>query len=374
MVAYGLEMDFFIEDNERIWFVNRKTEGLFCVNTDDKTICLVSVIPNGGGYRMYCSGIKHDDKLFFFPYLADNILVYDIKNNMFDKITNDSIQSGMAQYTISICHGNNAIAISTYGEQSILVLNLIDHSLSKVKLNVPRNGIIGRDYEVRDGKIFLTMTDCPVLVEVDLCSFKSKNYEEKKLDEGFGTICGVESGLILTGMHGIYLWDIDSDKIDILTKYPSYIGVYDKSGNYNEGFDKNVANYIQPFWKSYVVNSKVYIVSAVVNTSLVFDWLDKSFNAIDLEDSEDIETKEEYPFNKRASIIKHIATLQIGDTIVYSTTRDKSIRIFHCSTDTRKELVMELPLEDRLKLVSCKATTEGDLLSLEEWIGKVICQ
>ena len=250
MIDIDIDVDFFVEDKDKIWFINTESDGLFVADLSELKIHFVRTLPDSPKFRLYTTGIKYGEKLIFFPFYADKLLIYDIKKEIFEEIRSEDLKSGSAQYTICFQYNQSIIAVSTYGENSFLIYDLQYNTLKKIEMTALNVGSLSRDYVIRDDRLFLTFIDRPIIIEINLNNNKCIMHEIAEIEKGFGTICKINDLLVLSSVNGIYTWNCLSEEFHLVSKYPSQLGIQDKNGNLSVGFNDAVAPYRQPFWKS----------------------------------------------------------------------------------------------------------------------------
>ena len=77
--------------DEKVWFMSRDFNGLLCMDAVSRQIERVETFPNEmyGQFFLYSAMEMVDDKIYFAPYYAKEIAIYDIKGKMFKKIEID---------------------------------------------------------------------------------------------------------------------------------------------------------------------------------------------------------------------------------------------------------------------------------------------
>ena len=353
-----IDTDMIIADKEKCWFIDSNTYYLFCLNCEKKEINYVETISSEMRFRKYNSGVVKNNKIYFFPFNADNILIYDIEEKKFIERKDVNFSRGSAQYSISVAYKNDLIAISTYGDNSIIRYSIDEDIVYKYEIEALMEGSISRDYLVCEDKLYLVKTDRPDIIEIDLNTFESRIHHIESVKEGFGTICLIDKQIVLTGLEGIYIIELPSYKVEKKCEYP-----FD--------FEKS-DNKMQPFGLSLVYKHKVYMISSLAPCSLVYDMITDEILKIDLEDEENEDTLKKYPVYNRFSSIKHIACLMTKNEIFYTVSRSHKIKCLDVEDNNQYDINYNISANDKMKMTRYRGDVmEGEILDIQEWISEI---
>lgn len=333
MKPINYEMDFLIDDNDKIWYINTNSDGIFYLEKNTFVVHYVKALPDSPQFRLYNSGVKYKQQLFFFPFYADHILVFHIKTGIFEKIECEGLKKEKNQYTISFTKDEKAFAVNTYGATKILIIDMGKKTIEEHLLNEIEQGKLSRDFVVKDDKLYLTMINQAVIYEVNLNDYNINKYVFNADLSGFGTIAENNGLFVLSSVDSIYTWDLVNQCLTKYDNFPKDYGFQLMEGNYIKflpSINLELMKYEQPFWRSVVVGNEVFFISAVANMSLVFDLNSKLINKMNLGEMETEEILKKYPTPKRKSILKHVMVFRYNDTIICSNSRDESFAIIDC--------------------------------------------
>ena len=88
LVVDLIEIDCSCVDGNRVWFVGKTFNYLFCMDISEKIIEIVERLPGEQliGYRSYSNIVKYKNQIILIPGYADKILIYDAAARIFREI------------------------------------------------------------------------------------------------------------------------------------------------------------------------------------------------------------------------------------------------------------------------------------------------
>lgn len=322
----GLWMDFLIDDEDKLWFIDGQNTGIFFVDKKSGNVKFVSKLP--GGYddtiRAYNGGIKYKNKLVFCPFHARTVLVYQIDEEKSEEILLDPSVAGKVQFANTMVVDNYLIMIGSYREHILVKFNLEDYSYKVFNYEkyLGKDNTLYRDMVCVDGEIFAVSKKDGIILSFDV---KKETFAaiNKSISTGFGTIAYDGKNIWLSGEKGVYkisnIYDDDAEQI----YYPDSLGMYavaDKQKKYVIGFDKQISKWGQPFFKSFVRKNKLWLIPAEMNEALIIDINSglaqgislSQLNIVDLEAS-------------NVSLLEYLCAIQTKDGLFVYSTKERVI-------------------------------------------------
>lgn len=197
-----------IRIDDKIWFMSDTYNGLFCMDIASEKIELMETFPNELYTQrfLYSYMERVGDKIYFAPYFAREVAVYDTKKHSFEKIKIDEemLQRKLGEELfIGIQKYNNFLFFIPACSKAIIRLNLENHEIQYITEWSEK--IVNHDYNslffwaqwvLRGNKLFLPVYDVNAILEFD-CDSLSYNIRTLDVDEiGFSGICD----------DGEYMW------------------------------------------------------------------------------------------------------------------------------------------------------------------------
>lgn len=274
-------MDAIVDDGENIWFALGNYNGLYCYNKKTKYVFWKGRFPNERTEveRLYGNVCKVGDNLIFAPVRAKEIAIYNILQEKFTKVPitykyrNELRCFNMAQWK------NYIFFISTSFQTLVIRMNVIDFSLKYYLYELDEcdlnKNFVGREVVIYEDSLYFVIQDKPIVIELDI---EKEEFIKHQLstEECFNTIACSEDMFFLSGAQSVIKWNPKTNVIVEYANFPETYGVQiidDKNGRiiFKEGFQKKYVVWNFPFFKSIVLGNKLFLLSAVVNMSIVFD-------------------------------------------------------------------------------------------------------
>lgn len=327
MITTDIWMDFLIDDKGKYWFINGEGEALFYI---DKKTCVthfVSCMPNERKRRLYNSGLKYKDELWFMPFYAKHILIYNISMNIFERIELSELYKTNAQFSLCKKSDNIAYVVATNLEHLLLKINLDTKEVYQISFAkyLDKKDILSRDAVLKNGKLFLTVINQPMILMVDLIDNSIKKYIVLGTKYGFGTIVEKEQKFILTNPEGVFEWEICTESAKKIMQYPQNVECNNTKKIIKFGEQIEGLNGKQPFWNSFICNGEILLISAFVDCSLLINPVTGELRAIDLDEEDNEMSLQTLPLNRRITSLKHLFSQQFQDDILCFLTKRNSI-------------------------------------------------
>ena len=370
-------MDFLIPDEKRYWFINGECEALFYIDKKTNEIFYIADLPGESRLRSYNSGVLHCNELWFMPFNANHILIYNIELNCFRKILVDQSYISRAQFSICIKRGNFAFAIDTYLKHVVLKIDLLREKISEISFAnyIKETDCLCRDYVLVEDKLYLADVDNPIILSIDINTGSVEKFFIEESVQGFGTIEKWNEKIILSSGNGLFIWDMDKKKTEKCISFDKVCGVQKKEQDrivLEKGFSQLSAKYKQPFWKSYLYNGKIWFISAVMNCSLIYDIVQDKIESINLGEEEFFDINIENPLEERVSIIKHLFSLVEKDELLCYLTKSNSIIKINMNNWERGYVEFPISVDKGILYKILKKrkyqVIENKKFGVEEWI------
>ncbi len=197
-------MDFVIIDN-KMWFLCEYINMLFCYSLDNKSLELVDVNPEGGLFQKWSYGacVSYQNKIFFIPSLAQNIVIYDIDKRKFTilELYNVNIH-GRGKFWNSCCYNGKLYCVPRWSHSFVI----IDCENMKIEYDIEWTDLLDNYKEDVDYIIDAAITDDGVIVALlsngrDIIKFEceTRKMERITLEEKseYSAITSIRNQLVL---------------------------------------------------------------------------------------------------------------------------------------------------------------------------------
>lgn len=190
------------------------------------------------GDKQYCGGICINNKIYFCPNTADNIMVYDLTNNYIYYIAQD-LGNFAFKYTGMITYKGYVFCIPR-GVNNFLKINPITDEVEKIELNT--NYPVQQYSDYRDSHHYngcISDTGClylppayssDKLLKINMDTFL---HEEQDFTCSHSTTwqgcCNIPNtnNILFIGNKGFRVWNCNTDTIVADVDYGSELGIYD---------------------------------------------------------------------------------------------------------------------------------------------------
>lgn len=238
------------DDGEYLWFSATNFNGLFKMDKRNMEPIFVGSFPNELfiGQRLYVGIAECNDKLYFSPFSAHEIAVYDMKKDEFKKINIDKrlIENDDCKFYSAITYKNNVIFIP-YSYNAILCLDTDKGKLTycsewvnsiKNDINRDRKFYYFRKAEIIDSELYLPSccTDKLLIFNIITHSYEIKNmhYESTSYH---GIVYKNNNCIFSPNTGELIKYDLKTYKSDIINELNMDIGI--KSIKYIDICDAN---------------------------------------------------------------------------------------------------------------------------------------
>lgn len=218
------------DDGENLWFTTLYYNALFKMSKENMKPQLVGMFPGkkDDAIRLYSNITKHNDKLYFAPFAAKNIAVYDLENNAFNEILVEGERSELPDCDFySIVADGDTLYFIPYGYSAIVGYNTItkeiayyDDWLQKIKNSKYYDAGIGyfRSSVTVGRKLYLPCICSNQIVIFDLDLHQSEVIEVIDKDYSFHGVCYSNDKLWFSSYKGqAVCMDINTKESKIIT-------------------------------------------------------------------------------------------------------------------------------------------------------------
>ena len=191
-----------IIDNDKVWFFPYEFNSLFSMNLEDKKIELIGLIPDEayGEKRLYESIKLIGEKIYFVPFYAKTIAVFDIKKRQFSNITLDEEKTGCSigqpLFGGAEVYGKYLYMLPVFS-QAFIRLNTVNDNVEYIvgwaekvdKLRFNSDAYFRRQAILVEGRLMIPFCSVNAVMELDC---KTTEYRIHKLGEekrGYSGIC-----------------------------------------------------------------------------------------------------------------------------------------------------------------------------------------
>ena len=224
-LMYPWSDNWWIEDN-KAWFCGGQIGALFCVDMKTQQCEFVARIPECKfeNFRLYSYCIKYMNKVFCLPSIEDNIWIYDIEENTWEKV-----EMGNSNQVETCLFSQERIRDRVY-LYSITGEELYEINLEKKETKRVWNFLQCWDFpkyeQVNEGLYCIKNKE----VTYFNISGDSKDpivYKVSDIQTDFTTICYDGTNFWLSGYcKEIYVWNPEKGLIKRITEFPPKFGFY----------------------------------------------------------------------------------------------------------------------------------------------------
>jgi hypothetical protein len=168
---------------DKLWFTVRHINVLFYMDKDDWVLKFAGSVPGETRYAsvynnvLYRIPVEHNDKLYYPPFYANEIAVFDLYNSKIDKVSynKENIQINENDFFEALVHGNY-IYFTPYGYPGILKLCIESMEISYITdwleplskvVKSPQNSFFCRTC-LADGSIWAASHESNNVIQYDL--------------------------------------------------------------------------------------------------------------------------------------------------------------------------------------------------------------
>ena len=191
-------------DGDKIWFCPQYFNSLFCMDILTGEVKFLGEFPNEkyGTERLYASMKIVKGKIYFIPFSAKAIAVYDIETGEFSNILIDEKKAGCKVETDFLFMGveeyKNYLFILPVFCKAIIRLNVDNQEIDyitkwyeEIKQNIFSKacGFFRRQVVVREGKLYAPFCTANAVLELDCNTLNSKIHKLGEEKIGYSGIC-----------------------------------------------------------------------------------------------------------------------------------------------------------------------------------------
>lgn len=232
----------------RIWFCPQYFNGLFCMDSVTGKISCSGEFPNEeyGTKRLYASMKLMKGKIYFIPFSAKSIAVYDIETGEFSNILIDEEKAGCKVETdflfMGVAEYKNYLFLLPVLCRAIMRLNVdsqeieyITNWFSEIRPYIFNRGcgFFRRQVVVRGDKLYAPFCNANAVLELDCNTLNSKIHILGEEKTGYSGICREGDDFYLSPMESgdLYKWNVENQSIRKIKVYQentgknSYVGV-----------------------------------------------------------------------------------------------------------------------------------------------------
>lgn len=238
-------------DGDKIWFCAKSFNSLFFMDINTKKVNLVGSFPNEAYYKnwLYASMKLVGGKIYFVPFYAKQIAIYDIDRNEFSSIKiNEKMLKCKSEkpFFMGIEEYKNYLYFLPVFSRTIIRLNIDKNELDYIadwskqieKEIFDRNdGYFRRQSVIEGNKLYVPFCNANAILELNCDTLKSRIYTLGKEKNGYSGICNVEHRFWLSPrMSGdLVEWSLEENKARVIKMYKAgverkpyaYVGILD---------------------------------------------------------------------------------------------------------------------------------------------------
>ena len=330
MNANNIWMDFIINDDEKIWFSSGANNALFCYDGIEKQLHFVDHFPDEriNTFRLYSSGIKYDKKLIFGPFHAKSIAIYDKIEKKFTMIPVETSLSGKIPFCNIFSWKEYIYFVATGVKQVILKLDMKTYAVNVLEYEIGQMAVspdfMCRELTLVENTLFCAFFSVSKILEFDL---EKDIFVEHTISKGngFGTIAHQGDALWLSEQNKIIKWSYLDHTIEEYYEFPDDYGMQVFSDNQylglKKGFQDQFSKWHQPFFRSTIVDNKLFLLSAEMNMSLLVDTNTGQIDKCYILEEESLNRKH----INRISVLKYLFINTYDNGFIFYSNRDNHL-------------------------------------------------
>ena len=214
-------------ESDRAWFVWGMENILLCIDLItrkcESAVCIPDDNPKKFRLTPYC--IKYDKYIFCLPGLGESIWVYDLEDQYFSKIDIDNPNKGQMGFEFWVWE-DKLFAVSTGELRKILEINIVQKKIDNY-YTICEEGRLARSVMVNNA-IYILSAESNMVYQFDLKTKAIKTHTLPDIDGKLWTICFDGEEFWLSGFQKeVYVWNPNTNMINLITNFPKGFGVYD---------------------------------------------------------------------------------------------------------------------------------------------------
>ena len=216
LVVDLIEIDCSCVDGNRVWFVGKTFNYLFCMDISEKIIEIVERLPGEQliGYRSYSNIVKYKNQIILIPGYADKILIYDAAARIFREIE-VKIQ-GKHVFYVFVGIEHDKLYLMDHEDARIVIIDLDKRCIAscrKIETSEPVNLIYSKPI-LQKGNIYIPLCEGNKIIIYQISDDVFRECLLESVASGYSNI--IYDGIFfwLIGFAGeIVKWDSETMKI-----------------------------------------------------------------------------------------------------------------------------------------------------------------
>lgn len=306
----GIWIEDIIEVNQEYWFTSGIFNGLFKYDRTNKSTVFISNIPEEdiNQIRLFSSLCYYDSKIYLVPFMAKYLHVFDIKENVWNKI----YINGEKTQLLNLCAQTDKYLILIHNNfEHFVIFNFISNE--KTIVNIPQHikGTTGQGI-VKGEEFYIGLCDTNQILKIDISTSNVEIMDIGFKEQRFHLIADYNNRLLMKDNYGNICtskWDFsDVEVIYKLVSCNSEFSIYDSTFLQDKLY---IFSYFEPY--VYAIDLK-----KMEQVSILRD--------INQKDKKYIKLARQWGF---AKIINHqILFSYTGDDTTYLLEKDKYNQLF----------------------------------------------
>ncbi len=228
---YSIAMDNIVEYQGEWWFLAMKDNGLYKMKKDKLEAKLVIRIPYfnpyPGGHPEYGNIHICKDKVFIFPAIVEQIVVYDIKKDELRYISYENTNPKRGRVFWDGIEYKNKLYLIPCGYTYILCIDIVTEEMKKIEIESTSDDCWTSMYawgsilKENENVIFTKLFEDKIIC-VNLETEKKKIYECKWLNGGGAGICGDNEcvWILPRKTDKVFCWDRNEKILHVYDDFP----------------------------------------------------------------------------------------------------------------------------------------------------------
>lgn len=220
-----------VVDNDIVWFIPYSLNGLFYLNLKDREVKLIGRISDEAYWkkRLYESMKLIGNKIYFIPFYATSIIVFNISNRVFKSMTLDKKKTGcrigQALYGGCEIYGKYLYVIPIFSKAIVRIDTendeveyIIGWAEEVEKLRFNCDAYFKRQIVLLNDKLMLPFCNANAVMELDCKTGKYIIYQLGEESRGYSGICFDGENLWLSPREDgdLVQWDLKKNQVKMI--------------------------------------------------------------------------------------------------------------------------------------------------------------
>lgn len=277
-------------ENDKAWFVEGKSNLLFCVDLNSKiceeVVCIPDINPNKYGLTPLC--MKYDREIWCFPGNGKSIWIYYLEGKRFSEITVDKPEGCSIGNQFWVW--NDIIFAVPVRWNRVMEINIRNKKIEHYHI-ICENDRVGISV-MAGSSIYMLSVQSHIIYQFELDSKMTREYVLPDIKEKLHNICYDNGKFWLSGYRKeIYIWDKGNNGLVKIDDFPDDFGVYIFTENANGKIDCLTKDYENPaFCYSVSLGECIWYIPWQTNNIIYINK--KNYKLSVYEIDEENETKE----------------------------------------------------------------------------------